>query len=47
MMAYAKAAHAWRNHTIGRDHYAVRAVKCDDDSHPRKTLFAFISGYLL
>lgn len=47
VMTDAQAAHVRCKHTIGGDYDAIQAMKGDDDGHPRKTLLAFISGYLL
>jgi hypothetical protein len=47
VMAKSYASHAGGDHTIRRDNDAIRTEEGDDDSHPRKTLFAFISEYRL
>ena len=47
MMANADPAHVGRDHTVRCNDNAVWTQKCDNNSHPRKTLLAFISGYLL
>jgi hypothetical protein len=47
MVANADAAHVGRDHAIGSNNNAIWTVEGNDNSHPWKTLFTFISGYLL
>jgi hypothetical protein len=47
MMPDIEPANARGDHAVGSDDHTIRAMECNDNGHPRKTLFTFISGYLL
>jgi len=44
MVTNANATHIWGDHAVRGNYNTVGTIKGNDNSHPLKTLFAFISG---